>query len=143
MRDRTWWTADHVAVEVRPPDRCPEHVGFKVPPYCGGCRDARVAGEHWEREHAKRVAAAKAQATHRAATNRAKAIAACPLECGNGDDPGYLDGSLCDHDPESADRRARGMAQVRATLAAKAADSTTRSPEPDPPTEPTEGTDVA
>jgi hypothetical protein len=104
---RSRWTSEHVRHDVRPLDRCPSHVGVERPPNCGACKDSRLDGERWDAAHAKRVAAAKSQAAHRDARDRARAIDDCPLRCG--ELGGYIDDgqggrSLCDHRLPNPDR---------------------------------------
>lgn len=42
--------------ETRPPRKCPEHLNDLTSPPCGACRDARLAREDWDRDHAEPAA---------------------------------------------------------------------------------------
>ncbi|MCF8605135.1 hypothetical protein L5I01_17410 [Gordonia sp. HY442] len=102
------------ANEEPPPRNCEKHIGDPNPPNCHACAQARTQLEAW---HAERAAIAN---ENRRAELQAQveaqrfAIDHCDL-C---DDDGYRDGRVCDHDPEADERNARGMAEVRAVLAA-------------------------
>ncbi|MDJ0006494.1 hypothetical protein [Gordonia alkanivorans] len=97
-----------------PPPRCPRHIGVDTPPACGACADARRTRESWDVEQTQRRRVAQSDAARAAAELRATEIAACDL-C---DDRGYRGTRVCDHDPDTAERAARGMALVREQLAA-------------------------
>ena len=108
----------HVAREgdEPPPPRCPEHVNHPNPPACGGCADARREREQFDAEANRARIAQQSAEKRRAAEDRARAIA----NCGMCDADGYLTvdgaGALCSHDPDEAERGARGMANLRATM---------------------------
>ncbi|AVP42296.1 hypothetical protein SEA_FENRY_70 [Gordonia phage Fenry] len=99
-----------------PTPRCPKHIDVENPPACGACADARRTRETWDTEQAQR----------RAESERAERLAAAEAaraaidDCGICDENGYRGTRLCDHDPETAARAARGMALVREQLAASA-----------------------
>ncbi len=95
--------ADHDA-EI-PPSQCPAHRNSPAVGPCGACGAARRHAAAWARQRLQVRA-------HTAAQNRATAIASCGL-C---DQTGYVGRQLCDHDPESSDRAARGRALVRQAL---------------------------
>lgn len=102
--------------EDKPAERCDQHAGADGDPGpCRGCRDARIAAERWDTEHARRLVEARSTEAHAAAQARALAIADCPL-C---DDAGYRGRGLCTHDPDAAERAKRGRAAVTAALGRK------------------------
>ncbi|QDF17168.1 replication initiation protein [Gordonia phage William] len=98
-----------------PTPRCPKHIDVDNPPACGACADARRARESWESEQARLRLDAQRAEREAAAAARAAAIDACDL-C---DERGYQGNRVCDHDPDTAARAARGMALVRQQLASK------------------------
>jgi hypothetical protein len=96
-----------------PPPKCPDHEHVDGDPGpCRACGDARRARAEWDAAAVRRAAEQRAAEARQRAEIRAAAIAACRL-C---DDGGYRGRVLCDHDPASADRAARGSAEVRAAL---------------------------
>lgn len=105
------------------PDRhCPRHPDGTDEP-CNDCRSRRMAHEAWEArvteartldaDALRRQAAATRRAEREtiAATKRA-AIDNCP-DCNT---DGYRGALVCDHDPDTDNRRTRGMAKIRAAL---------------------------
>jgi hypothetical protein len=98
-----------------PPTRCPKHRDDDNPPPCGGCAEARRTREAWQAERTAVAKRAHTTALERQAQARAIAVAGCDL-C---DDNGYVGRVLCDHDPDAADRAARGRAAVAAARARK------------------------
>lgn len=99
----------------RPSDRCPEHANAEQPPPCRACGTARLAAESFDRDQIRAAADARSSEARERAELRARAVAACHL-CDPG---GYLNGQVCDHDPDATDRAKRGSAAVRAALAAR------------------------
>lgn len=131
---------------AEPAPFCARHPGGTPTP-CRDCRAMREIHDRWLHDRAaataerdRAAAAAQSAAARQSAEVRAQAIENCRLGCGRGTNPGYLDGRLCDHDPDSADRRARGMAKIRAAIDEKAARKVARTTEPDdaPSGEPTD-----
>ncbi|QBG78543.1 hypothetical protein SEA_BARCO_68 [Gordonia phage Barco] len=104
------------ASDEPPTPRCPKHIDVENPPACGACADARRTRETWDTEQTQRRKAAQSEAARTAAELRAAEIANCDL-C---DSNGYRGNRVCDHDPDTAARAARGMALVREQLAASA-----------------------
>ncbi|WP_244971572.1 hypothetical protein [Gordonia rubripertincta] len=102
--------------DPEPPTRCKAHADdpdHTAP--CGPCANFRKAHERWtERENRRRAQARSAEA-RTVAQLRAAEIDACDL-C---DERGYQGNRVCDHDPDTAARAARGMALVRQQLASK------------------------
>ncbi|MEY1677269.1 hypothetical protein AB4Z55_24145 [Gordonia sp. ABKF26] len=98
-----------------PPLTCSRHPEGTDRP-CGPCKDARQHHDAWLADQSRRAAAARSEAARTAAELRAAEIANCDL-C---DSNGYRGNRVCDHDPETAARAARGMALVREQLAASA-----------------------
>ncbi len=97
-----------------PPKTCPEHPDGTTRA-CGACGIARKERESWDAEQT-RLAAERRRAERQAiAAATAAEIELCDL-C---DDDGYVGVRVCDHDPEAAERNARGSAMVREALAAK------------------------
>lgn len=101
--------------DIPPPMNCPKHPEGTDRP-CMPCKRARLDREQWdtrqrqasiESERAERLALAELART---------AIDACTL-C---DHNGYRNARVCDHDPDSEDRAARGLALVRQQLERKA-----------------------
>lgn len=126
----TWLLGLLAATE--PLRACPRHPGGTESP-CRDCADARRTHDRWQadRDHAaeerRRTAAAiQSAAAHRAAEDRARAIAACPLGCAELD--GYIDDgagsrALCDHRPPITNRpslRAQFEAHKRGEQAKRA-----------------------
>jgi hypothetical protein len=105
--DRPSWHA--------PPSRCPEHRETHNPPPCRRCAEAREARTAWDAEQTRTAAEARSSEARQRATDRARAVAACGL-C---DPAGYRNGQVCDHDPDAAERAARGSALARAALAGR------------------------
>lgn len=105
-----------------PDPRCPRHMDEPTPYPCGPCADARLEHAEWQRvRRIEDAHAAHAAATERAA-ERIRAINACAMcnEYGyiiRGDETTNV---RCNHDPEAAERTARGMAKVRAALEGQA-----------------------
>lgn len=110
-----------------PPRTCPEHP-HGTAEACAACGIFRRNRDAFDAEAKRQATQARAAEREADAEVRRQAIANCPLGCGNSDDPGYLNGRVCDHDPDTADRARRGMAQIRAAMAKKAS----------APTDPTE-----
>lgn len=97
--------------------RCPAHAGLPgEPPPCRGCRDARLGHEACEADRKREATRQASQAARDRAVQRRARIEACGMCDGDGVLP---TGALCDHDPGSADRAARGLALCRAALAGK------------------------
>lgn len=113
-----------------PPEHCPAHPDGATAP-CRACGDARRARADWLAADTRRRAEERSAAARSAADVRAAAIAACGL-C---DDHGYAGARVCDHDPTTPLRAARGSAQVRAALAER------RTPS-DPSADPEESRDA-
>lgn len=128
-------TTTHARENSPPPPKCPTHIDHLGDP--GPCRDcgaARRAWETWEAGAEQRASLAHTAEVRRAADLRSVAVAACDM-C---DERGYIGRQLCDHDPQSADRAARGSAAARAELAAARTRRTTppatdEDPDADPP----------
>ncbi|WP_228002171.1 hypothetical protein [Nocardia australiensis] len=107
------------ARENDPPlPHCEDHPGGTPAP-CGACGTARKRWIAWNLERDQ--AAEAAEKAHRerlhqdklhAAEDRARAI----TNCGMCDDAGYVNASLCTHDPDETDRAKRGMAEIRARM---------------------------
>lgn len=95
-----------------PTPNCPKHPNGTDAP-CHACGAARTARQAWDREQARLAAEARSAEIRQRAELRAAEIAACAL-C---DPEGYLGTRLCDHDPDTAQRAARGLALARAALA--------------------------
>lgn len=103
--------------DPEPPTRCKAHADdpdHTAP--CGPCANFRKAHEKWADRERRRTATAQSEAARTAAELRAAEIANCDL-C---DSNGYRGNRVCDHDPDTAARAARGMALVREQLAASA-----------------------
>jgi hypothetical protein len=99
-----------------PPTRCPKHANDDNPPPCGACGSARRAREAWDAQQTAIVKQRRTTELERLAQAKAIAVANCDL-C---DDNGYAGSAVpCDHDPEAAERAARGRARVAAALARK------------------------
>jgi hypothetical protein len=99
--------------DQRPPSQCPEHTGTDNDRPCRRCATAREARAAWDADQTRAAAEARSSEARQRATNRARAVAACGL-C---DPAGYRNGQVCDHDPDAAERAARGRAAVQAALA--------------------------
>lgn len=111
--------------ESEPPQRCAAHREWPaeqpVPP-CGPCANFRKAHERWTARAEHTRAAARSEQARETAELARMAIDACTLCDHNGyrpDPDTGRPGAVCDHDPNTAERNARGIAQVRAALAAK------------------------
>ncbi|QIN93655.1 hypothetical protein SEA_DUMPSTERDUDE_67 [Gordonia phage DumpsterDude] len=102
-----------------PPPRCPKHIGDAKPPPCGACGDARRARDAWDAEQARARVEAERSERHALAELAREAIAACTL-C---DDSGYRGSRVCNHDPDTEARAARGLALVRQQLGGKAGEA--------------------
>ncbi|QBG78460.1 helix-turn-helix DNA binding protein [Gordonia phage Walrus] len=115
-RTHTRETPEPAQSDDAPPLTCSRHPEGTDRP-CGPCKDARQRHDAWVADQ-NRLAVERAQA-ERAARVEAERIARenCPL-CDN--ETGYRGNRVCDHDPDTADRAARGMALVREQLAASA-----------------------
>lgn len=98
-----------------PPRNCPKHPAGTTAP-CRACGDARRAADELADEQRRAAAAARSADARLAAADRARAIDDCGLCDGDGNIPGV---GPCSHDPDRADRARRGMAAIRAVLAAK------------------------
>lgn len=96
----------------RPPARCPRHRNDDDPPNCRACATAREAAEAFDAVQDRAAIEARSAEARQRAADRAAAIANCQL-C---DETGYVGARLCNHDPASADRAARGRAAVQAAL---------------------------
>lgn len=107
-------TSHHRAREIRADGsahRCDEHSGLTAPPPCQACQDARLE----DADHRADATARRRDELTAHAARRRTAIDDCDL-C---DDTGYRRGLPCSHDPGEDDRRARGIAAVRAALGTK------------------------
>lgn len=102
-----------------PPSRCSKHTDELKPPPCGACADARRAREDWDAEQARARVEADRSERHALAELARDAIDACDL-C---DDNGYRGSRVCNHDPDTEARAARGLALVRAQLSGKAGEA--------------------
>ncbi|ANN16216.1 hypothetical protein SD37_11570 [Amycolatopsis orientalis] len=118
VRERRQVADDRPDSWQSPPSRCPEHRNTEKPPPCGKCATARQARERWDADQGRAAAERRTADARQRATDRARAIAACDL-C---DDDGQIGRQLCDHDPDAANRAARGRAAVQAALAARTQD---------------------
>lgn len=105
------------ANDAEPPSRCVKHRAVPADGPCGPCANFRKAHDRWAERQRRREAEAQSAEARRAAATRRAAIAACPLGCGDTDPIGYLDGRVCSHDPDEAERAARGLEACRAALA--------------------------
>lgn len=122
------WQADQFA-DARPPSPyCDDHPGGTTDP-CHACGHRRHDRKVFDATFARLQAAKRTNEMHRAAEDRARAIANCPM-C---DADGYAGGRVCDHDPESAARAARRIAEIREDLARQKAARHQPSPEPAEP----------
>lgn len=95
-----------------PPTRCPQHINGNEPPPCGACADVRRNHEQWTRDQV----AAQSAARSAEARQRAEAVGMAIAACSQCDERGYLNGTLCAHDPSQAERAQRGAAAARAAL---------------------------
>ncbi|QAY05803.1 hypothetical protein SEA_VASANTI_65 [Gordonia phage Vasanti] len=102
-----------------PPPRCSKHTDELKPPPCGACADARRAREEWDAAQTRHRADAARNERHALAELARDAINACTL-C---DDNGYRGNRVCNHDPDTEARAARGLALVRAQLSGKAGEA--------------------
>ncbi|MBP2208184.1 hypothetical protein JOJ86_005910 [Rhodococcus percolatus] len=99
-----------------PPAHCSKHPeGTDAP--CRACGDARQARTAWDAEQKRLTARAQSDEVRQRAEDRAQAIADCDI-C---DEDGYDRLTLCDHDPDTAERAKRGIALIRETLPKRAA----------------------
>ncbi|WP_368681027.1 hypothetical protein R1X32_42685 [Rhodococcus opacus] len=99
-----------------PPAHCSKHPeGADAP--CRPCGDARQAQTAWDAEQKRLTARAQSDEVRQRAEDRAQAIADCDI-C---DEDGYDRLTLCDHDPDTAERAKRGIALIRETLPKRAA----------------------
>ena len=83
---------------------------------CRPCGQAREARQKWDADRVRREGIARSAEARSRAEARAQAIRACDM-C---DDAGYLNGTICDHDPNTTERAKRGLAAARAALNRKA-----------------------
>lgn len=95
-----------------PPRHCPQHIDEPTTAPCRACGDARRAREVWDRNEAHAVKLAQSSEAKRRAELIQEAIDECEL-C---DERGYLDRSVCEHNPERAEINRRGAARVREAL---------------------------
>lgn len=101
---------------ARPIDRCPNHAGEPGDPGpCRACGDARRAAQEWDLAKASALALERSAAARQRAEDRARAIVNCAL-C---DPDGYVGRVLCDHDPTTPERAARGLAAARAAISGR------------------------
>ncbi|MFE5699957.1 hypothetical protein [Rhodococcus koreensis] len=99
-----------------PPAHCSKHPeGTDAP--CRLCGDARRARNAWDAEQKHLTARAQSDEAWQRAEDRAQAIADCDI-C---DEDGYDRLTLCDHDPDTAERAKRGIALIRESLPKRAA----------------------
>ena len=98
-----------------PPPRCPRHLNDPDPPNCGQCADARRDREAWDVDQIRAALEAERAEKRAQAEIRRRAIDACDL-C---DSDGYVGRVLCDHDPDAANRAARGREAVTAALSSR------------------------
>ncbi|MEU6582778.1 hypothetical protein [Nocardia sp. NPDC046763] len=112
LDNRIDFQAARVADTEPPAPHCPDHPGG-TPAACGPCAAARRTREAYNAALARAKAAKRTADAHRAADDRRRAIADCAM-C---DEHGYQGTKVCDHDPGSADRAARGIAAAKAALA--------------------------
>lgn len=105
-------TREAATPRARPPDRCPRHRDHPDPPACRACATARETAETWDTQRARAALEADRANKRAAADARALATAACDL-C---DEQGYRGRARCTHDPDAADRAARGREAVNAAL---------------------------
>jgi hypothetical protein len=100
-----------------PPSRCPKHLDDPDPPPCGACGMARRAHATWAATAPAERARADQAARHQRAVERAETTRLAIAACRDCDHAGYLpSGAVCPHDPNAADRAARGAAAARAAL---------------------------
>lgn len=95
-----------------PPRHCPQHIDEPTTAPCRACGEARRAREVWDRNEAHAVKRAQSSEAKRRAELIQDAIDECEL-C---DERGYLDRSVCEHNPERAEINRRGAARVREAL---------------------------
>jgi hypothetical protein len=101
-----------------PPTQCSKHLDDPDPPPCGACGVARRAHDAWALAAPLERARADQAARHQRAVQRAETTRLAIAACRDCDEAGYLPGgSVCPHDPNAADRAARGAAAARAALA--------------------------
>lgn len=99
-----------------PPMLCTEHINNPTTRPCGACGEARRTRERWD--DAQRLSLVQAGRDERMA--RAQQIRYEIDACDLCDNTGYRNGRVCDHDPDSENRAARGLALVREQLERKA-----------------------
>lgn len=104
----------------RPSPRCPQHAHDDHPPPCRNCLEARLEAETWDRDQRRALTAARTAEARARDDTRRRAIANCRI-C---DDAGYVGRQLCTHDPDAADRAARGRARVQAALGGRTPEAT-------------------
>lgn len=105
-----------------PSTKCAAHEHTPNPPRCGPCADARRTHDAWERANAEQAAEHAAEARERAEAARADAAFARQTEidaCHLCDDRGYAGHTVCNHDPATTERAARGIAAARAAITRK------------------------
>lgn len=106
---------DSARDETSPPSpHCLDHPEGTERP-CHPCGEARRRRRDWDDTRKRERVEARSSEARAAAQARADAITACSL-C---DDDGYVDSSLCGHDPDRAEVASRGSALVRAALQAE------------------------
>ena len=98
---------------AEPDPRCQRHMEEPSPHPCGACGDAREHRAEWLREQDL----AARQARQREANERARLRRMEIDRCNICDHDGYVGAVLCIHDPEAAERAARGAAKCREALA--------------------------
>lgn len=98
--------------EIPPSMFCDKHPHGTESP-CRPCGAARAAHAEFMADKIRSTQLAQSREARERAELRAEAIAECDL-C---DDDGQVGTVQCDHDPHTAERAERGMAQVRAVLA--------------------------
>jgi hypothetical protein len=99
-------------VAPRRADRCDFHQGSDYPPPCFGCKDARKKMIERDREAFHAQLAQEKEVQLEAHRLRIERIDSCGL-C---DSDGYVNGWLCEHDPNRAERVASGAAMLRQAL---------------------------
>jgi hypothetical protein len=97
---------------ARPQPRCPQHANHDNPPPCGACAEARRAAEDFDRGQALAATDRRTHEARQRDEDRRRAIDNCGL-C---DPEGYAGRQICTHDPDAAERAARGRAAVHAAM---------------------------